>query len=121
MNGYRGTLETILSRNGMRTRDAIGTVWAVGDTMWKIITTMGFRVEQGISNPTYDYIIISQKKSTLENVLWALTKLNVGGIIVFRHYANTRLEEILEGFGYNMKVYQYNKGLLGVIVKQERR
>ena len=117
ISGFRDTLGFILKQYGMTNSGAIGTVWSVGEAMWLIVQAMGYRVERGINYPTYDYIILSEKKSTLENIFLAYAKLNGGGILIFRHYANTRLPEIMKSVGIYFTAYQYNRGILGVIGK----
>jgi hypothetical protein len=116
-SGFKETLDFILKSYGMTNRDAIGTIWSVREAMWLIVQAMGYRVERGINHPTYDYIILSEKKSTLENILLSYAKLNSGGIIVFRHFANTRLPEIMKTLKIPFNAWQYNRGILGVIGK----
>ena len=121
-SGFRDTLDFILKKFGMTNRDAIGTVWSVGESMWLIIQAMGYRVERGISHPTYDYIIISEKKSILPNVLDCLTKLNSGGILVFRLIDELKTIKVMNALpivtGHKLFVYEYGENkLLGVLGK----
>jgi len=80
-NGFN-KIEAVLRRYGMRTGDAIGTVWSSGNAISSYLTKRGYTVEDGTSHPTYDYIVLGRSKSNLENVLKSLTKLNSNGILV---------------------------------------
>lgn len=119
-NGFKETVDKILRRYGLRTSDCIGTVWADGDISFRILNAMGYRVEKGINNPDYDYVILSKGKSTLKNVLLALTLVKVGCIIIFR--ADGELKTItcwnLLSKLFGLHIYEYDNGkILGVIFK----
>ena len=84
-NGFKEVVDKILRSYGLKTTsDCIGAVWSEGNFMYAVLRTMGYRVEDGINNPPYDYVIMSSKKSTLPNILEALTKIKTGTIIIFR-------------------------------------
>jgi hypothetical protein len=121
-SGFRETLDKILRQFGMLTSSVHGTVWAVGDSMWKILTAMGFKVENGIKEPNYDYIILSEKMSDAERILISLTKVDYGCIIIFRadKLQNISLWNSFKLLG-DFYVFEYNPNkLLGVIVKGKR-
>jgi hypothetical protein len=82
-NGFKEVVDKILRKYGLRTDGCVGTVWSAGNLIRASLSSMGYRVEDGIDNPDYDYIILSRKKSTVENILTALTKVKVGCIIIF--------------------------------------
>jgi hypothetical protein len=83
-NGFKEGLISILEKYGMRTGDAIGTVWSQLPSLHLLITVAGFPVESGIDNPTYDYIIMGESVVSLYNIKLAVSKLNSGGIVVAR-------------------------------------
>lgn len=122
-NGFRDTVDKILRKYGMKTIGTIGTVWSSGDYSWLVLNAMGYRVERGIDKPDYDYIILSQKKSTLENILKALTLIKLGCIIVFRADGNRQLIEFLKMMNkinghLETSFYGYGEDkVLGVILK----
>lgn len=80
-NGYN-KIDKALRKYSMKTSGALGTVWSSGWAIDNYLTSKGYKVEDNIVNPTYDYIVIGKSKSTLENVLKALTRLNSGGILI---------------------------------------
>lgn len=119
-NGYSETVDKILRKYGLLTRDCVGTMWSNGTKNWKSIKALGYRIERGIDNPDYDYVIISKEYSTLENILRALTITKVGCIIVFR--ADNREVKTINTWDIFTKLgkfylYEYNNKILGVIFK----
>jgi hypothetical protein len=81
---------------------------------------MGYRVEKGIINPDYDYVILSKKKSTTDNILLALTRTKVGCIIIFRAdgIGIDKLVGIEQSTGAKLSFYEYDNGILGVFFKR---
>lgn len=121
-SGFKVTVDKILRSYGLKTSDCIGTVWADGDINWRLLNAMGYRVEQGINNPDYDYIILSKNKSTLKNILLALTLIKVGCIIIFR--ADGELKSLSTWNTLSrllgLWIYEYDNGkILGVIFKRK--
>lgn len=122
--GFRETVDKILRSYGLKTTsDCIGAVWADGDWSWLTLNAMGYRVEKGISNPPYDYVILSKGKSTLHNVIEALTKIKLGTIIIFRadgEMQDVKTWNILSDL-FGLHTYEYGDGkILGVIFKGKR-
>ncbi len=121
MSGYKGTLDKVLKKFGMTNRDALGTVWSEGTFTWDILNSMGYNVEKGINKPTYDFVVIA-KKASLADVLEALTKINIGGIIVFKLDAlPIQVGRILASLnrlngGIEFEFYDYTNGVLGVLL-----
>jgi protein-arginine kinase len=120
--GFKETVDKILRSYGLlTTSDCIGAVWADGDWSWLTLNAMGYRVEKGISNPPYDYVIMSKGKSTLPNILQALTKIKTGTIIIFRaeNLELMDLENLAKLTGSSFSCYEYEnyKKILGVIFK----
>lgn len=93
--GFKQTMDLILRGYGLRTDGLIGTILSDGDYSWLALNAMGYRVEKGISNPTYDYIVMSKEKSTLTNVLECLTKIKEGCIIVYRVDGKLELSRVM--------------------------
>lgn len=130
-NGFKEVVDKILRSYGLlTTSDCIGAVWANGDWSWLTLSSMGYRVERGISNPPYDYVIMSKGKSTLPNILEALTKIKTGTIIIFRADSQDIVDStaLLQQFrGVSVKFYPYNSpsdakvsNILGVIFKGKK-
>lgn len=121
--GFKDTVDFILRKYGLKTRDCVGTVWSDGDWSWLTLNAMGYRVEKGITNPDYDYVILSKGKSTVQNVFKALTVVKTGCIIIFRADGNEELVKLITTL-YNLRVgltfsywlYSDNK-VLGVLFK----
>jgi len=114
-SGFKEVIDKILGRYGLKTRDCVGTVWADGDWSWTILKALGYEIEKGISNPDYDYVIISKGKSNLENILTALTKIKTGCIIVYRVDHAPKLAHIMLGLnrlssGLETSFYRYDEG-----------
>lgn len=118
-SGFRATLEKIFRDFYVPKQGVHGTVWAVGDTMWKIVSAMGYRVENGISNSYYDYVILSEKKSKLENVLLALSKIDYGCVVIFRVSSDFSVAyNYIPGTKLTLYKYGDNK-YLGVLLKRK--
>lgn len=119
-NGFKETVDKILRKYGLKTRDCVGTVWADGDWSWLVLNAMGYRVEKGIKNPDYDYVILSKGKSTLKNLLEALHKTKLGCIIIFRVENMVSDAYLLaKAFNLGLHFYEYedHKKALGVLFK----
>lgn len=118
--GFKEVVDKILRSYGLLTSDCIGTVWADGDWSWLALSAMGYRVEKGINNPTYDYVIMSKGKSTLTNILEALTKIKIGTIIIFRADGELKTIKTWNALSnlFGLHIYEYGDNkILGVIFK----
>lgn len=120
-NGFSTTIDKILRRYGLKTRGCIGTVWSGGSKTWLKLLELGYMVERGITKPDYDYIILSKEKSTLDNLLLALTRVKTGCIIVFRAdgIPINKLHSLAKTTGSVLSFYFYNRedAYIGVLFK----
>jgi hypothetical protein len=121
-NGFSETVDKVLRRYGLKTSDCVGTYWGKGESNWTNLLAMGYRIEKGIINPEYDYVIISKENSTISNLLLALTRTKLGCIILFRaDNFNLRLERVAKSTGSVLSFYSYglekDRKLLGVLFK----
>jgi len=82
-SGYK-SINKILKAQGFKNSGVLGTVWSSGSTIRNYLKSIGYKLENGINHPTYDYIIIGKSKASLENVQLALTKLNSGGKLIVK-------------------------------------
>jgi hypothetical protein len=83
-NGFSETVDRVLRKYGLKTGGCVGTYWGGREENWTNLLAIGYRIERGIINPEYDYVIISKEKSTPMNLILALTRTKVGCIILFR-------------------------------------
>jgi hypothetical protein len=122
--GFKEVVDKILRSYGLKTTsDCIGAVWADGDWSWLTLNAMGYRVEKGISNPPYDYVILSKGKSTLPNILEALTKIKTGTIIIFRADGELKTIKTWNALShlFGLSLYEYRDDrILGVIFKGKK-
>ncbi len=122
-NGFKEVVDKILRNYGLKTTsDCIGAVWADGDWSWNVLNAMGYRVERGISNPPYDYVILSKGKSTIQNILKALTIVKTGCIIIFRgdSVPESSVRYLSQFLKTSLCYYEYGDGrFLGVIFKRK--
>jgi hypothetical protein len=122
-NGFSETVDKVLRRYGLRTDGCVGTYWGGGEENWTNLLAMGYRIEKGIINPEYDYVIISKEKSTPINLVLALTRTKLGCIILFRAdgMGIGDLTRIAKTTGSVLSFYSYglekDKKLLGVLFK----
>lgn len=122
-NGFSETVDKILRRYGLRTDGCVGTYWGGGETNWTNLLALGYRIEKGIINPEYDYVIISKEKSVPNNILLALTRTKLGCIILFRGdgLGIVELTRIAKTTGSVLSFYSYglerDKKLIGVLFK----
>lgn len=123
-NGFKSTVDKVLRKYGLLTRDCIGAVWSDSELSLVALRQMGYRVEMGINKPDYDYILISKNNSTLGNILKALTLVKVGCIIMFR--ADSPELKTIKTWNtlsdlFGLHVYEYGEGkILGVIFKGKK-
>lgn len=122
-SGFSGTVDTILRKYGLRTDGCVGTYWGGREENWTNLLALGYRIEKGIINPEYDYVIISKDKSVLTNLMLALTRTKVGCIIIFRadELPFTELDRLAKLTGSVLSFFSYGKEterkLLGVLFK----
>ena len=82
-NGFR-KLEEILRKHNLRTSGAIGTVLSNGRNIESFLDRIGYNIERGLENPTYDYIVMGESQVSLSNIKLALSRLNSNGILIAR-------------------------------------
>jgi hypothetical protein len=122
-NGFSEVVDKILRRYGLKTRDCVGTYWGDGEENWTNLLAMGYRIEKGIINPDYDYVIISKEKTNPMNLILALTRTKLGCIILFRADVIPigDLLRIAKSTGSVLSHYTYglqeDRKLLGVLFK----
>jgi len=122
-NGFSETVDKILRRYGLKTDGCVGTYWGGRESNWTNLLAMGYRIEKGIINPEYDYVIISKEKSTPMNLTLALTRTKLGCIIIFRAdmVPIADLLRLAKATGSTLSHYTYgleeDRKLLGVLFK----
>jgi hypothetical protein len=122
-NGFNDTVDRVLRRYGLLTRDCVGTILSNRDATWRALRHKGYRIEKGVNNPDYDYIILSKEFSTVSNILEALTKIKVGCIIIFNGnvIGTGKLTSLAKATGTVLSFYSYGKEsekkFLGVLFK----
>lgn len=122
-NGFSEVVDKILRRYGLKTRDCVGTYWGEGEENWTNLLAMGYRIEKGIINPDYDYVIISKEKTNPTNLVLALTRTKLGCIIIFRGdvIGIGELTRLAKATGSTLSFYSYglekDGKFLGVLFK----
>jgi hypothetical protein len=93
ITGFRSKVEYLLRRRGMR--NGIGYVPNYSYKLRKYLKLQGFTIEDKFPDHTVDFIYLPKREAT--RVPEALTKLNIGGIIVLS-LGIGEIKEIRKGY-----------------------
>lgn len=121
-SGFSKTLDRILRQFGMRTGGVIGTNLGAPITMNMFARKFGYRIESGLSTPNYDFVYLSLGETNLSNIMYALTKIDYGCIIVFRmnkELMTTRtMDAIQKALHSKLYLYEFDDNkFFGVLLK----
>lgn len=121
-NGYNEGLKEALARYGMSNYNVAGTVLEGDDWSARKLIELGYVVfEGGEPQGTDDFVFLSKAKSNLQNIIWGLTKVDNGCIIVFRVDSDKSGKQLLTTL-YRLRRFidmiEYDEGkYFAVIVK----